>query len=43
MRSSSRRTLLERIRAFDLTKVVPPSRVDELQMLITSLRRTERH
>lgn len=42
MRASSRRTLLERIRAFDLTRVVPPSRVDELQMLITSLRRAER-
>lgn len=39
MRRTSRRTLLERMRGFDLTNVVPPSRVDELQMLITSVRR----
>lgn len=40
MRSSSRRTLLDRMRNFDLTRVVPASRVDELQMLITSIRRS---
>ncbi|MCU1690091.1 MAG: hypothetical protein JWN61_3385 [Pseudonocardiales bacterium] len=39
MRRSSRRTLLDRMRGFDLTNVVPASRVDELHMLIRSVRR----
>lgn len=39
LRTRSRRTLLERMRGFDLTRVVPPSRIDELHMLIRSVRR----
>lgn len=39
MRGKSRRTLLLRMRDFEVDRVVPPSRVDELHMLIAATRR----
>jgi hypothetical protein len=39
MRRTSRRRLFERMRTVDLGKVVPASRVDELHLLIDSVRR----
>lgn len=39
LRGPSRRTLIERMRGFDIANVVPASRVDELHMIISSIRR----